>query len=85
MIGAIACLFSHLTTTYLAPTTALNHVIEVASSSWIQEHTADIAQSVCSMFPPLTSYLLPRVNPMALLSIMGFGGIFLMDVIIEIK
>lgn len=85
MIGAIACLFSQLTTTYLAPTTALNHVIEVASSSWIQEHTADITQSICSLFPPLSAYLLPRINPLALLSILGFGGIFLMDVIIEIK
>jgi hypothetical protein len=59
--------------------------VEVSSSSWLQEHTTDLAHSVCSVFPPLSSLLLPRVHPMAMLSAVGFSLVFLMDIMIEIK
>ena len=85
ILGASVCLVTHLLTIYLSPNTALNHVMEVSSSSWLQEHTADVAHSVCAMIPPLSAFLLPRVNPMALLSVVAYALIFLMDVVIEIK
>ena len=72
MVGAVVCLASQLAMTYLAPSSALNHVFDVSSSSWLQEHTADIAHSVWSVFPPLSAYLLPRINPLALLSALSF-------------
>ncbi|XP_059096183.1 zinc transporter 6-like isoform X1 [Tigriopus californicus] len=85
MMGAFVSLSNQMLISLLAPSTALNHVFEVSSSSWIQEHTADIAHTVCSAFPPLSAYLLPRINPMVLLSSISFVAIFVLDLMIEIN
>ena len=85
MLGALLCLFTQLLTAYLCSGSALAHVMEVSQSSWLQEHAADMAHSICAVFPPLSSVLLPRINPMILLSVLGFALVFLMDVILEIK
>ena len=85
MVGAVMNLGTQLAITYVAPSTALNHVFGVSFSSWLQEHTSDIAHSLCHVFPPLATYLLPRTNPLALLSAVGFASIFVMDLMIEIK
>ena len=53
--------------------------------SSFQDHTADLAHSLCSLFPPLRAFLLPRVNPIALLTLVGFATVLLVNVIVEIK
>ena len=85
MLGGVICCLMQLLTTYLAPNTALDHVTEVSQSSWLQEHTADLAHSICAVFPPLSAYILPRINPMSLLSVVGLMILFIMDIVLEIK
>eukprot|EP00095_Tigriopus_kingsejongensis_P001626 maker-scaffold451_size166902-snap-gene-0.18 protein:Tk01626 transcript:maker-scaffold451_size166902-snap-gene-0.18-mRNA-1 annotation:"zinc transporter 6-a" len=85
MLGAFTCFTSQLIIASLAPSSALNHVFEVSTSSWLQEHTADVSHSLCSVFPPLSTYLLPRINPLVLLSTVSMALIFILDLIIEIN
>lgn len=85
MFGGLVGLITNLVLTYCCQNPALNHVILVSSSSWLQEHAADMSHSLCALLPPLQPLLLPRVNPMFLIAITGFGSIVLTDVIIEIK
>ncbi|KAH9375913.1 hypothetical protein HPB48_012553 [Haemaphysalis longicornis] len=46
---------------------SLASVLQASSSSWLQEHLADISHSVCSVVPGLSGLLLPRLNPILLL------------------
>ena len=85
MMGAIAGLLSQLSTTYLAPNTALAHAAQVAPPSVLQELACDAARAAGGAFPPLAKYLVPRPNPLALLSVAGFALVFLLDLAIEIK
>ena len=78
-------LAAHFLSLYLAPHVALAHVVEVSASSWLQEHTTELAHQLCSAVPPLSSLLLPRIHPLTLLSAVGGALVFLMDVMIEIK
>ncbi len=50
MLGAFACLITQLFTTYLAPSTALAHVMEVSSSSWLQVRLFSYVCLLCALF-----------------------------------
>ena len=64
---------------------ALNQVIGLSPTSWLQEHASDMAHSICSWVPSMSHVLLPRINPICLIAIAGYGCVILTDVIIEIK
>lgn len=57
----------HLIVTYGMNNRAFNDTIGASSSSWLQEHVAEISQSMCHILPGLSTLLLPRVNPFVLL------------------
>jgi len=47
--------------------TSVDYVIQASSSSWLQEHVADISETLCRFIPGLSRLLLPRINPFSLL------------------
>lgn len=71
LFGTGISLFSHLLVIYSLKNDAFNHVIIASSSSWLQEHVADISHSLCRIIPGLSVILLPRVNPFSLLAVSG--------------
>lgn len=74
-MGGIVGLILHLGMTTLAQNPALKQVLRASQSSFLQEHVADMCQSLCSYIPALTRILLPRVDPVVLISIAGFLAI----------
>jgi len=86
VIGAIVALLLHLLVTHYhcAKHALFNHVIEAASSSWLQEQVADISQSLCHFIPGLSRVLLPRINPLILLGWSGFGLVLLSDLLLDL-
>nr|CAD7429687.1 unnamed protein product [Timema monikensis] len=85
MVGAGLAFMCHLVVTYGLRNAALEHVIAASSSSWLQEHVSDISQTICSFVPALSHLLLPRVNPMILISFAGAVSIFISDLIIQLR
>nr|CAD7597360.1 unnamed protein product [Timema genevievae] len=85
MVGAGLAFMCHLVVTYGCRNAALDHVIAASSSSWLQEHVSDISQTICSFVPALSHLLLPRVNPMILISFAGVVSIFISDLIIQMR
>nr|CAD7409438.1 unnamed protein product [Timema poppensis] len=85
MVGAGLAFTCHLVVTYGLRNAALDHVIAASSSSWLQEHVSDISQTICSFVPALSHLLLPRVNPMILISFAGAVSIFISDLIIQLR
>ena len=53
VIGAVVAFLLHLIVTHFhcANYALFNHVIEAASSSWLQEQVADLSQSLCHFMP----------------------------------
>ncbi|XP_064623089.1 zinc transporter 6-like isoform X2 [Lineus longissimus] len=71
LLGAIVIVIYHMLATYIINNKAFNHVVDASSSSWLQEHMADVSESLCHVVPGLSKMLLPRINPFVLL---GFAG-----------
>ncbi|CDW55390.1 zinc transporter 6 [Trichuris trichiura] len=57
---------------YCTPSRSMSHVINASSSNWIQEQMADLSRSLCSVMPGLSTLLLPRFHPIALLASCGW-------------
>uniref|UniRef100_A0A5S6QZU3 Cation efflux protein cytoplasmic domain-containing protein n=1 Tax=Trichuris muris TaxID=70415 RepID=A0A5S6QZU3_TRIMR len=57
---------------YRAPSCSMSHVINASSSNWIQEHVADLSHTLCAVIPGLSTLLLPRFHPVALLASSGW-------------
>jgi len=68
--ASVAFLF-HMIIFYGIEKKSLNIVIMASSSSWLQEHCADMSHALCRIIPGLSQFLLPRVNPLALLNVLG--------------
>jgi len=85
LFGGGFAFVSHLLVLYGSRNPALDHVMDAASSSWLQDHVSDFSHTLCSAMPPLRSLLLPRMNPMLLVSLVGFCAILLTNLLIEIR
>uniref|UniRef100_A0A8C2CLQ2 Solute carrier family 30 member 6 n=1 Tax=Cyprinus carpio TaxID=7962 RepID=A0A8C2CLQ2_CYPCA len=56
-----------------------------ASTSWLQEHVADLSRSLCGLVPALRSLLLPRMNPFVLINLAGACALGITYMLIEIN
>ncbi|KAK8396935.1 hypothetical protein O3P69_005137 [Scylla paramamosain] len=83
-IGGVLGLFLHLGMTSLSRNPPLAQVLRASQSSLLQEHVADMCHSLCNYIPSLTRILLPRVDPLVLISITGFLAILADHLILQI-
>ncbi|XP_036080321.1 zinc transporter 6 isoform X4 [Rousettus aegyptiacus] len=61
------------------------YVSEAASTSWLQEHVADLSRSLCGIIPGLSSIFLPRMNPFVLIDLAGAFALCITYMLIEIN
>ncbi|XP_078593669.1 zinc transporter 6-A-like [Branchiostoma floridae x Branchiostoma japonicum] len=85
LVGTAFGFAVHFVSTYFVTNKAFQHVSEASSSSWLQEHVADISRSLCSVIPGLSTLLLPRINPLPLIAVAGALALFITDMLIEIN
>lgn len=85
LIGVIFAFFLHMFLVYSVDNKALNHVMRASSSSWLQEHTSDISESICYVIPGLSKLLLPRINPLALIAFAGGFMLTITHILIDTK
>ncbi|KAK4327784.1 hypothetical protein Pmani_001754 [Petrolisthes manimaculis] len=83
-VGGVGGLVLHLGMTGMARNPPLAQVLRVSQSSLLQEHVADMCHSLCVYVPSLTRLLLPRVDPVVLISIAGFLAILVDHLILQI-
>ncbi|WAR00723.1 ZNT6-like protein [Mya arenaria] len=57
LVGVVFGFMLHMFLVYSSDNKALNHVMAASSSSWLQEHTTDISESICHVIPGLTHML----------------------------
>lgn len=69
--GTIAATMAQLLAAYAVRNDPFNHVLTAATSSWLQEHAADLSHAICYAVPGLSRFLLPRLNPLGLLAFCG--------------
>uniref|UniRef100_A0A7E4UTM4 ZT_dimer domain-containing protein n=1 Tax=Panagrellus redivivus TaxID=6233 RepID=A0A7E4UTM4_PANRE len=69
--ASIATTISLLLSGYSAVGQPFHHVLTIAQSSSLQEHATDISYAICTVFPGVSRFLLPRINAMALLAIVS--------------
>uniref|UniRef100_T1JGM8 Cation efflux protein transmembrane domain-containing protein n=1 Tax=Strigamia maritima TaxID=126957 RepID=T1JGM8_STRMM len=81
--GSVAFVW-HLIVTFCTNSSAWGHVISASSSSCLQEHVADLSQSLCHLIPGLSRFLLPRVNPMVLIAFSGGIALLITHFLVEI-
>uniref|UniRef100_UPI00358F0D11 zinc transporter 6 isoform X2 n=1 Tax=Myxine glutinosa TaxID=7769 RepID=UPI00358F0D11 len=85
LLGTAIALFFHLLTMIVVPSKAFSHVSEAASTSWLQEHVADLSRSLCGVLPSLSGVLLPRMNPFVLIDIAGAVALFITYMLVEMS
>lgn len=61
------------------------YVSEAATTSWLQEHVADLSRSLCGIIPGLSSIFLPRMNPFVLIDLAGAFALCVTYMLIEIN
>ncbi|XP_076441949.1 zinc transporter 6-like [Babylonia areolata] len=83
LVGTMFGLTVHLVLTFLVKNRAMNHVVDASTSSWLQEHMADMSESLCSFIPGLSKLLLPRINPMLLIGIGSSVALFISYILID--
>lgn len=85
LMGVVSGFLLHMFLVYSVENKALNHVMHASSSSWLQEHTTDISESLCHFIPGLSKLLLPRINSLALIAFAGGFMLFITHVLIDTK
>lgn len=85
LVGTCAALFFNLLTLLSVRNKPFAYISEAASSSWLQEHVADLSRSVCGVVPGLSSVLLPRMNPFVLINLAGALSLGITYMLIEIN
>ncbi|KAA0717529.1 Zinc transporter 6 [Triplophysa tibetana] len=85
LVGTFVALFFNLLTLLSVKNKPFVFVSEAASTSWLQEHVADLSRSVCGLIPALSSFLLPRMNPFVLINLAGAGALGITYMLIEIN
>ncbi|KAK6180643.1 hypothetical protein SNE40_008652 [Patella caerulea] len=85
LVGGVFACSVHLVVTFGVKNRAMNHIVAASSSSWLQEHMADMSESLCSVVPGLRKLLLPRINPFVLIALTGGVSLFVTYVLIDTK
>ncbi|KAM3930569.1 zinc transporter 6 [Leptodactylus fuscus] len=85
LVGTFVALFFNLFTMLSVRNKPFAYVSEAASTSWLQEHVADLSRSVCGIIPGLSSVFLPRMNPFVLIDIAGALALCITYMLIEIN
>ncbi|KAM8851992.1 zinc transporter 6 isoform 2-T2 [Synchiropus picturatus] len=85
LVGTFVALFFNLLTLLSVKNKPFAYVSEAASSSWLQEHVADLSRSLCGIVPGLSSLLLPRMNPFVLINMAGAFSLCVTYLLIEIN
>ncbi|XP_029031692.1 zinc transporter 6 [Betta splendens] len=85
LVGTFVALFFNLLTLMSVRNKPFAYVSEAASSSWLQEHVADLSRSLCGLVPGLSSILLPRMNPFFLINVAGALSLCITYMLIEIN
>ncbi|KAM9847735.1 zinc transporter 6 [Aulostomus maculatus] len=85
LVGTFVALFFNLLTLLSVRNKPFAYVSEAASSSWLQEHVADLSRSLCGIIPGLSSVLLPRMNPFVLINVAGALSLCITYMLIEIN
>ncbi|VDP04198.1 unnamed protein product [Soboliphyme baturini] len=70
--AATLALLTQLLVVYGVHNEELSNVVMASGSSWLQENVADFGRSMSRYIPGLSQLLLPRVNPISLLSVLGW-------------
>ncbi|KAK5599441.1 hypothetical protein CRENBAI_021153 [Crenichthys baileyi] len=83
LVGTFVALFFNLLTLLSVRNKPFAYVSEAASSSWLQEHVADLSRSLCGIVPGLSSVLLPRMNPFVLVNLAGALSLCVTYMLIE--
>ncbi|XP_066517721.1 zinc transporter 6 [Hoplias malabaricus] len=85
LVGTFVALFFNLLTLLSVKNKPFVCVSEAASTSWLQEHVADLSRSLCGIIPALSSFLLPRMNPFVLINLAGAFALGITYMLIEIN
>ncbi|XP_013884711.1 zinc transporter 6 [Austrofundulus limnaeus] len=85
LVGTFVALFFNLLTLLSVRNKPFTYVSEAASSSWLQEHVADLSRSLCGVVPGLSNVLLPRMNPFVLINLAGALSLSITYMLIEIN
>ncbi|XP_036439162.1 zinc transporter 6 [Colossoma macropomum] len=85
LVGTFVALFFNLLTLLSVKNKPFVYVSEAASTSWLQEHVADLSRSLCGIIPALSSFLLPRMNPFVLINMAGAFALGITYMLIEIN
>ncbi|XP_061692482.1 zinc transporter 6 [Syngnathoides biaculeatus] len=85
LVGTFVALFFNLLTLMSVRNKPFACVSQAASSSWLQEHVADLSRSLCGMVPGLSSVLLPRMNPFVLINLAGALSLCVTYMLIEMN
>uniref|UniRef100_A0AAY4BKI3 Cation efflux protein transmembrane domain-containing protein n=1 Tax=Denticeps clupeoides TaxID=299321 RepID=A0AAY4BKI3_9TELE len=85
LVGTFVALFFNLLTLLSVKNKPFSYVSEAASTSWLQEHVADLSRSLCGIIPGLSSVLLPRMNPFVLINLAGALALGITYMLIEIN
>ncbi|KAM3606204.1 uncharacterized protein V6R79_012442 [Siganus canaliculatus] len=85
LVGTFVALLFNLLTLMSVRNKPFTYVSEAASSSWLQEHVADLSRSLCGIIPGLSSVLLPRMNPFVLINVAGALSLCITYMLIEIN
>ncbi|KAM4599474.1 zinc transporter 6 [Fundulus diaphanus] len=85
LVGTLVALFFNLLTLLSVRNKPFAYVSEAATSSWLQEHVADLSRSLCGIVPGLSSVLLPRMNPFVLINLAGALSLCVTYMLIEIN
>ncbi|KAK7502689.1 hypothetical protein BaRGS_00005939, partial [Batillaria attramentaria] len=83
LVGTVFGFVVHVVLTFCVTNRAMNHVVEASTSSWLQEHMADMSESICTIIPGLSKILLPRINPMLLIGIGSSIALFISYILID--
>uniref|UniRef100_G1SNV1 Zinc transporter 6 n=1 Tax=Oryctolagus cuniculus TaxID=9986 RepID=G1SNV1_RABIT len=84
LVGTFVALSFNLFTMLSIRNKPFAYVSEAASTSWLQEHVADLSRSLCGIIPGLSSIFLPRMNPFVLIDLAGAFALCITYMLIEI-
>ncbi|XP_066473942.1 zinc transporter 6 [Tiliqua scincoides] len=85
LVGTFVALSFNLFTMLSIRNKPFAYVSEAASTSWLQEHVADLSRSLCGIIPGLSSIFLPRMNPFVLIDLAGALALCITYMLIEIN
>ncbi|KAG8504821.1 Zinc transporter 6, partial [Galemys pyrenaicus] len=85
LVGTFVALSFNLFTMLSIQNKPFAYVSEAATTSWLQEHVADLSRSLCGIIPGLSSIFLPRMNPFVLIDLAGAFALCITYMLIEIN